>query len=93
MYFATAALYTVGVAHIRDVNFHPVFDTFDVEQVAAVFRDQAVQKSHSGSQIYQPPGQIGAYEAQPPGDEDFRVSKFKKAIHTHIFRAKMMLSI
>ena len=37
-------VHAVGVAHVGDVDPHPVLDAGDVEQIAAIFRDQAVHQ-------------------------------------------------
>ena len=51
-------VHAVRVAHIGDVDPHPVLDAGDVEQVAAVFRDQAVHQGDLRPELDQPPGQV-----------------------------------
>ena len=50
--------HAVLVPHIGDVDLHVVLETGDVEQVAAVFGDQAVHEGHAGTEVHQPSRQV-----------------------------------
>ena len=41
--------HAVLVAHIGDIDLHTVLDPGDVEKVAAILRDEAVEQSHPGA--------------------------------------------
>ena len=47
----------------------------NVEPVAAVFGDEAVDQRHLGTQIDEPPRQVRADKAQPAGNQDSRPEK------------------
>lgn len=63
-------LEAVFVAHIGDVDAHAVGNGGDIEEVATVFRDEAVDEGHLCAQLDQTVGEVGADEAQPASDED-----------------------
>ena len=76
-------VHAVLVAHIGDVDPHPVLDAGDVEQVAAVFRDQAVHQGDLRPQLDQPAGQVRADEAEAARNNYmFPIEKIR---NTHVF--------
>ena len=58
-----------AIADVGDVDPHQVLDIGDIEQVATILRDERIDDKHLGPQFYQPPGQVGADEAESAGDE------------------------
>ena len=62
--------HAVLVSHVGDIDPHPVFDAGDVEQVTAVFGDEAVHQGHAGAEVQQSPRQVRADEAEAARDED-----------------------
>ena len=65
------------VADIGDLYPHPVGDLGDVETVAAVIRQQAVDQDHPAAQCRELGGQIGADKAEPAGHNDLRPIEFR----------------
>src|ERR1035437_3164141 len=61
---------TVLVSNVGDVDPDAVSEVRDIEQVAAIFRYQAVHDLDVGSLIHQSAGQMGADEAKPSGYQD-----------------------
>ncbi len=62
----------VWVAYIRHVHFDAIPDAMDIEEVAAIFRNQAVNQHDFCAQGYETPGQRGTDESQTASDEDIR---------------------
>ncbi len=59
----------VGIAHVGDVDLHPAAQVLDVEGVAAVFGDEAVDQGYVRARRDEPPRKVGADKAQAAGDE------------------------
>ena len=62
----------VLVAHIRNVQFDAIPDVMDIEKVAAIFRNQAVNQHDFCAQADETPGQRRTDESETAGDEDIR---------------------
>lgn len=63
------------VAHIRRVQFDAIPDVVDIEQVAAILRNQAVNQHDLCAQVDETPGQRGTDESQTACDEDIRLGE------------------
>ncbi|OQA20566.1 MAG: hypothetical protein BWY63_01498 [Chloroflexi bacterium ADurb.Bin360] len=61
-------IHAMGVTHIGDVHPHAVLNFCDVEEIAAVIRDQGIHQQHIRTQIHQSVRQMTADEAQSTGD-------------------------
>src|SRR5262249_29958127 len=61
--------HTVFVANVRDVDADTISDVVNIKEIAAVFRNQAVNERDLSAEVDQMPGQIGADEAEAAGDE------------------------
>ncbi len=62
----------VWVAYIRRVQFDAIPDVVDIEEVAPIFRNQAVNQHDLCAQVDETPGQRGTDESQTACDEDIR---------------------
>ena len=62
----------VWVADIRHVHFDAIPDAMDIEEVAAIFRNQAVNQNDLCAQVDETPRQRGTDESQTARDEDIR---------------------
>src|SRR3954463_5528553 len=77
----------MGVANIRDVCQNSIPDVFDIEWIAAVLGNQAVDNGYLGAEIHQLPGQIGSNESHSPGDQYLRSRK--RVIHNKSVRYRI----
>ena len=57
------------VAHVGDVDAERVLDAVDIEEIAAVVRDHAIDEQHVCAELHQPARQVAADEPQPAGDQ------------------------
>ena len=62
--------HAVLVTDVRDIHPDRVLDLFDIEQVAAIFRDETVHKDDLRPKPDQTRGQVGADEPKTPRDKD-----------------------
>ncbi len=69
------------VAHVRDVDLHLPLKAGDIEEVAAVFGDEAVHEGDRGPQLDQAPGQVCADKPKTPGDQDPAAVKSLLKVH------------
>src|SRR5205814_1343114 len=63
-------LHAVGVTHVGDVDLRPVLQTLNIEKVAAVIGDQAINESQVSPQASESPRQVGANKAQSSRDQN-----------------------
>ena len=70
-----------AVAHVGDVDRHPVGDGLDVGEVAAELRDQGVQQRDVGPLLDQRDGQVAAQEPQAAGDQHAASAELFKRLH------------
>jgi hypothetical protein len=61
----------VQIAHIGNVDVHALAQRLDVETIAAVFRNEAVDQRDLGAEGVQARGQVRADEAESAGNQDF----------------------
>jgi hypothetical protein len=65
--------HAVFVSGIGDIDFDAIFNSGNVEWVAAVFWDETVYEQDFGSEVYQSAGQGRSDKAQTTGDDYFLV--------------------
>ncbi len=65
----------VHIADVGDIDGQPIGNVGDVEEIAAIFRDQAVDQQHVAAKRDEPPRQGRADEAEPTGDQNARAGE------------------
>ena len=85
-------VHRTGLAHVGDVHAHEIFNAGDIEQVAAVFRNQGVDDQHAGTECDELMRERAADESKPAGNHDATVAVERAVIdaarhwsHTHRF--------
>ena len=64
-----------GITNIGKIDSHAVADVVNVKKVPAIFRDQTVHQGNLCAELDQTPGQSGADETEPTGDENVGAGK------------------
>jgi hypothetical protein len=77
----------VRVANVGDIDRDLVPDIVNVEGVASIFRDQAVDERHPGAQPYEAPRQGGADKPESTRNQDVAAGKdFDTGGHIGVYR-------
>jgi hypothetical protein len=64
-------LHRMLVPNVRDVNFHPLCNFFDVAKIPPIFWNQTVHESYVHAEINQATGQIRTDETEATGNQRF----------------------
>lgn len=64
------------IAHVGDVDAHLAVEVGDIEEVAAVLRNQAIDQGHFGAQRHQATREVGTDEAEATGDQHLQTTIF-----------------
>ncbi len=83
VFSANERLQTVSVAHVGDIDVQLVAKTFEVERIAAVLGNQAIDEGKVGPETNEPAGQVGADKAQTSRDQN--LGSFELATHRRRF--------
>ena len=71
------------LADVGDVDAHPISDAIDVEQVAAVIRNERVDQQHVCAERDELPRQIAADESEAAGNHDRSAAVELAVVHGH----------
>src|SRR6266404_1687877 len=78
--------HAVRIADIGDVHLQTIFKAVDIEKIAAVFFDQAVNNGYLCVELNQLAGQIRADESEASSNEDLLPPELIR--HVYLFRHK-----
>ena len=67
-------IHRARLAHVGDIDAHAVFDIRDIEQVAAVVRNQGIDDEHTCAELDELMRECAADETKPAGDHDAAVA-------------------
>src|SRR5215471_3708891 len=77
--------HAVTIAHIRDVHPHPIFQTGNVEETAAIFGDETVDECNSRAIISQAACHVRSDETETTGNEHVLIFKHSSLVHGSSF--------
>ncbi len=60
----------VFIANVRNIYAQLVLDAFNIEQVASIFRNEAVYERYFGAEVHQPSCQVGTDESKSSGNQN-----------------------
>ena len=69
------------VSHISDVDAHSILDAVDIEETAAVLRNEAVDQRNFRAALNQTPCQVRTDEAEASGDQHVLILKESGVVH------------